>query len=66
MSGKLTIFHADGRVVIEPIDKDEFGGILEQWREMGDSILDIETEDSYFAFHPLAINSMAWQGDNRD
>ena len=61
MSGKVTIFHEDGVVVLQPMDREEFDALLSDWREMGSQPLEVESDDAYFAFHPSAINSMMWQ-----
>ena len=61
MTGKVTIFHEDGVVVLQPMDREEFDALLSDWREMGDRPLELESGDAYFAFHPSAINSMMWQ-----
>ena len=59
--GKVTIFHKDGTVILEPMDREEFDALLSDWREMGDRPLELESDDAYFAFHPSAINSLMWQ-----
>jgi hypothetical protein len=61
--GKVTIFHEDGRVVIEPMDIVEYEALVDQWSRMGDDLIRIENDgdNTRFAFHPVAINSMMWE-----
>lgn len=61
--GKVTIFHEDGRVVIEPMDSTEYEVLVDQWARMGDDLirLECEADNTRFAFHPTVINSMMWE-----